>query len=208
MKFIKTEVDEKAVRLKLSNCNYCPYFKFNIADKTCVCRKYVNNNGENSSNVILKRYNYELYNFIYLPILETPIPEWCNLPSQETDVDNEYTLSVLKEDYMISQFVSTKKDLDIINDETVIYRNGKLVTKTVITRSYLYIKPLNNTICSSCGKSKDDVNRKENLGMCNECWNLYSKNEIKKHFAYINNFRIKRQSTYKEIKYKKVKFLS
>ena len=54
--------------------------------------------------------------------------------------------------------------------------------------------------------SFNTIDRNKNLGMCNDCWDKISnkKDNNELYFAYINNFRLKRKSTYSKSEFKKV----
>ena len=135
----------------MNSCNFCPFFKYDSISHNAVCRKFLNDNGENSSNIIETKYAYEVYGFIQLPILEIPIPVWCKLPNNKEDADDTYSLNVLKDRYIIETCVNTSPELEITSDEKVLYKNnGILCTKAILNNKPYsfnsYTPSINNLI--------------------------------------------------------------
>jgi hypothetical protein len=195
IRYIRTRIDDKPAKLLLNKCNFCPYFRFDKSDYICKCTKFTNDKNY-SSNEIEKKYVFDFYGNITLPFLPIDIPDWCKLADNDTNED-DYFLTVLKDNYMLLKYVCTSVSLDIINDNNITYKDGKLSTKS---RSYYNYSNLE--ICSICGENKDTVKRKENLGVCEKCLEIYKDNESMKYFAYVNNFRLKRKSTFNKNNFK------
>lgn len=62
---------------------------------------------------------------------------------------------------------------------------------------YGYQSPIKKfEVCSSCGEEDETVKRKENIGMCDDCWDEYQFDEEKKKQAFVNNFRMKRNKDF------------
>jgi len=198
MKYVSTLVDGKPTCLGLSYCNYCPFLKLEHISKNIYCT----NNGKK----LIKKINaYSYSNGYWFPLNDINIPYWCELSFDFFKTLVDKIVFYKKGSLVISEtmnFVSK----DITNDDHIKYVNNKLVIdyKSKNTTKNPVEPIIIKKICSMCGEDKNDVNRNDNMGMCNDCWNRFELDDEKNHFAFINNFRLKRKANYSKESFKKI----
>jgi len=191
-KYISTFVDDKPTCLKLNSCNLCPYLKIDAINKKSYCLK--------NSNTIskLRSYTYE-YGY-HRPILKIDIPIWCHLSSDFFNCLTEKYVYFYKYGEVVKkEIVCINKNF--LNDIDVKYSINRLIRKKSNNTDIINNIIETNNTCSCCGKSKNNVNRDINMGMCKDCNDVFTND--KKYFIYINNFRLKRKSEYLNKKFKK-----
>jgi len=182
-KYLLTYYKNETVILSISNCNKCPLLNIDFTNKSCKCRY-------NSYRLVkdnISNYNENLYRvFDYINI-----PNWCRLSNNTQDLKNSNIFKIFKNSISIS-----KNNLDISKLKTIEYFNITDMTDFVYDytkkSNYNNIKKINHKICSLCGEEDDNVNRNNNYGMCDSCWEISKHNEYNKKLSYINNFRLKR----------------
>ena len=203
LKFIGTKIDNNNCIMSMTTCNLCPFFDINPKTKKSFCSKE-----KTIKKLIVPTYSFLYRDGYYYPLLDIYIPEWCELDKFSTDVLSHKEIIYLKSGEVTHDIIDSFNGFDIISHRLVKYNGCKLVTdpkKIVNGYNYQYV-PLEDikNYCSFCGQDKSDVDRLKNFGMCESCIELTKNDEIKLNQAYINNFRLKRKSTYSEFNFKKV----
>lgn len=88
------------------------------------------------------------------------------------------------------------KEIDIHKDFNDIGFNDSVSTE-YSEEKYEFQTPIKKQeICSICGQENETVERNNNIGMCDNCWNIYQNDDKKKKQAFINNFRMKRNQKF------------
>lgn len=211
-KYIKTKVNDRNVILQFNNCNICPLMKFDKNNLNVVC-SFCENKKIESVN------GYSVHKGVSVPFNKVNIPKWCHLPSNIIESQNSnYVYSKYTIDKYYIQF--DEKVLPIINNNVVEldhthYRiKIKNEYKQIIDK-YIFNDENNDenkkikkdiilNKCSCCGQNKEKINRYENLGMCDECWEKNKKDNFTKYFSYINNFRLKRNKDWIDKNFNKI----
>lgn len=205
-RFINTLVDGKPHSIYISKCNFCPLFKLDtyFYKAKCLLFKNPTENIDLDKNTISTVGGYSnriSKNKItrYIPIKDIPIPDWCGL------VKNYQSLRTSKELYIHTESVGyklnilgdTKERLPHISEKYLEFDEYFCLVRVVSPVTKIgHVDTIKIKKCSLCGKEKEEVNRNEKLGMCNECWEANNFQKEKKHHAFINNFRMKRNSDY------------
>lgn len=209
IRYVKTEINGVKAPMCMNSCNLCPLLGIDREKMTANCLRFKRTFRDiepQTSNVIKKIYGYKYTKGVYLPLEIIEIPNWCLLSDKKESV--LYTSLI---------FVKTKNNgyricydnldvLNIINSQDIEYgENGidlifKDKIKTTEPFGLLPEKTQKNNIliekCSCCGEMKEKTDRNKYYGMCEDCWNKNKNNEQVKYFSYINNFRLKRKSTW------------
>lgn len=228
-RYCMTKIDNKKSLLMMSSCNFCPYMINDSDNHKAKCSVYINTDDGNNTIKDVYGYLYKNTEYNKIEILTNlDIPNWCKLPSNIMDVKKELPLVSIKKGVLYTE-QSELKNYTIVSSKMVefdkvdgcsLVRKEKRTSKrlsdydkddypfwddndfAVSENTITNDTPLFNGICSLCGEKKDSVERNSNLGMCNECKEIKDKNKIYK--SYINNFRLKRNKKWKDIKFKVV----
>jgi hypothetical protein len=199
MRYLRT-YDNKSndkVVARIFGCEDCPLMGYDRKTDKSFCRTYKD---KKNSNVIKLHtevyYMGSVYSFEYLEI-----PDWCNLPIMMGDLLNDKTIFfITDDDVYIHSFVTKEYELPfVLVKKSVILTTGEVIEdySRVNVPGGIFIKndTQNNPIvicCPSCKKTDDKINKKINLGLCNDCWEVVKKDEKLFNTFYINNFRSKR----------------
>jgi hypothetical protein len=205
IRYIKTYISNEHKILCLNSCNLCPFLLFDKNNKTVRCSKYTDKitiDNKFYSNIINCNINaYSISGPVFLPLSNINIPDWCGLDkdiisannniklyyktgfNQSTSVNNILTNLPVESSYYVNY------NNKLIKLESNFNKLPAIIEKTEKTHSIL-------NICSCCGNNKNDVDRNNNLGMCNDCWEKHKNNKNIKYYSYVNNFRLKRNSTW------------
>ena len=151
-------------------------------------------------------------------LTEVGIPSWCNLPNHLTKISpNDAITTVVDGQLYIESGQNYSNTVQIISDKEVMFDKSDfetLILKPKDNKRFHYnngkrttpSKPIKVTkMCSSCGEDKEDVDREKRDGMCGECWEKYKRNKKKRYDSKINNFRLKRDKSWKNKEYKQIK---
>lgn len=222
-RYIKTEIDGSASILKINSCNLCPFFMYMKSEGNTRCAKYFSPSSK--SNITCPNiYSYTISNNNAFPIQSIDIPVWCGLHKTKETVKEDKNLYIRNGQNRYMEIPTDDKNLVTLSSLFVDYDKNlnKLVYVTDTPNTpYKYLMneeketslpPFDVTDsykvkreCSCCGDNKEDIDRTKNLGMCTTCWEQYKDNEEYKYFAFINNFRLKRKSTWTDVISKKIK---
>lgn len=219
-RYIKTKVNGIPKTLHLLTCNLCPLLVYDSGPKVSRCAKYKGLNNVTCSYV----HSFSMMNDRILPLQEIPIPEWCGLCKDVMFINKDGNMYVRNGHNSYETIPDINRNLVVMSSAYVEYdlklqelvsgsfknainftRSGQRAlpertTTPITTKTYT-----NVSTCSCCGKLLEDVDRKKNYGMCTKCWEENKNNENIKYFAYINNFRLKRASSWSEEIHKKIK---
>lgn len=213
IRYIVTKVDKKDCILCQRTCNFCPYFDLDPHSKTTYCRNF------DYKRFIKLVYSYNYVNGYFFPLTDIPIPDFCTLNRYITELSPN-TKFKSSDNSIVVESIQSIKDFEIVTDKSIKYVDFKLVTdlKIPYVEEYFpnqsgeyapYVAPTQviKNICSCCGDDKKEVDRNKQMGMCDECFSNMPKkrNKDKLNFVYINNFRLKRKSTYSDTKFKRIK---
>lgn len=223
-KCIGTKVDGKNAIMRLNTCNMCPFLTFDPFIKTAFCRNPKEDHL--TKKVITISYAYMYNDGYHFPLNDVFIPDWCQLSDLTADVIAYKKISYQEGGNVYTDTIQNFTEFHIYSDKNLKFNGCKLETRVSssnqqkslpqstsnidssdITRfSYSSTPYVKKDTCSSCGEYKEEVDRNKNLGMCNDCWDKISnkKHNNELYFAYINNFRLKRKSTYSKSEFKKV----
>jgi hypothetical protein len=144
-------------------------------------------------------------------MMDIQIPDWCLNDILFLDVLISKNISYKDGNDIHTDKLESLGSMEAQFDDDVEYDGLKLINKKSKVKvngfasgyNYTsYTPPVIKNICSLCGEDKPEVDRKKNLGMCDECNN--KQNRDKTDFAYMNNFRLKRKSTYSNLEFKKL----
>ena len=207
-RYIKTYIDNRPGLLRLTSCNLCPFLSFDKKNRMVRCSRFtynIKNSPDLFSNIIDTSINaYSISGNICLPLTDINIPDWCKLAKDSLDGQNGVYL-YYKDDSNNTQVVNNIITTLPITSSTLAYHDRKLtklITKDIKTVPALpantfppYRKPFLNK-CSCCGEEKEKIDRNKNIGMCDSCWDKYKDDEKSKYFSFVNNFRLKRNSTW------------
>lgn len=212
-RYLYTLVENREYILQLSKCNKCPFFNVDIDKIVCICKKskendeykylFVDDISFITDNIKKPKY--------LLPDKEIDIPDWCELSSDSNlPTGEDISLYYKRENKIIKRkmYPYTFKNILKIEDDKV-YNNDTDFKLSIIVNSVTakIKKSKKQYVCSACGEKKIGITRKENLGMCLECWDLYNNDFNKKYTSYINNFRLKRKSDFINTEFKMIKEL-
>lgn len=201
-KYVITNVDNKPTLLAVSKCNFCPFFKFDSIKFECKCTKQDPHLPER----LLQKTNAARYIDGYqYPMDDIKLPDWCELSVLDFDCKLDDILYYKRDKLIIGEPFDCPVDIDITEDNS-IKRVGQGLFKSEYIKIDKVVTPI-LTICSSCGKDKKDVDRNKNIGLCGDCLSTINNDSKKVQFAYINNFRLKRKSTYSESEFKIIKYI-
>lgn len=219
IKYIGTKIDNKSAIMGLSTCNMCPFLYFESHSKSAFCK---NPREEHlTKKHIMVCYSYMYNDGYHYPLNEVSIPDWCQLSNMVVDILGAKKISYQDSGDVHTDTITSFGEFHIYADKKLKFKGCKLETKfapdnkdNTTTQKSLperttYSAPIpvvKKEVCSLCGESKEDVDRTKKLGMCEKCWKKISKKKDndKIYFAYMNNFRLKRKSTYSESDFKKI----
>ena len=208
-RYIKTKVDGQAKTLHMCSCNLCPLLLFNKNNRIASCDRFFSESLDNIVDINI--YSYSIIGSNYLPLKEINIPKWCDLPDNILTISREENTYVRNGQDQYIKIPSVFGSASVISSLYVEYDKEMKNLVNKYTKNFnlkalqeKYNTPLPSNRCSCCGLLKDNVDRHKNYGMCSECWKNYSTNEKMKQFAYINNFRLKRNSTWTDEIIKKI----
>jgi len=221
-KCIGTKVDGKTAIMRLNTCNMCPFLTFDSHTKTAFCR----NPKEDylTKKVIAICYSYMYNDGYHFPLNDIHIPDWCQLNDLAADVIAYKKISYQEGGNVYTDTIQNFTEFHIYSDKNLKFNGCKLESKVLPNNqqkslpqstnnsssvdrfSYNSTPYVKKDTCSLCGEYKEEVDRNNNLGMCNDCWDKISnkKDNDEIYFAYINNFRLKRKSSYSKSEFKKI----
>lgn len=210
LKYIGSKVDDKPGVLCLGTCNMCPYLHIEPHSKTTFCKNP--KEPDLVKKFINSLYSYTYIDGYYFPLVDIPIPEWCQLDDIVSDVIMRKKITYKKSGDIHVESIESFGAMDFFSYKNVKYNGSKLVLNIKYIRDReneykpQYAAPIPIKPCSFCGEDKSEVDRTKNLGMCNDCWDRLSKknDNDKVYFAYMNNFRLKRKAPYSDLKFKKI----
>ena len=217
VKYIKTQVDKKPVILTMNSCNLCPLLYYDSDSKTAKCSKFSTpfKVSKLDGNVIPTKINgYSYSKGVYAPLTKIEIPSWCKLSDNINDISKVETY-VKSSQNTYRVIYDNVKELELLPYTKVQYDNTNLNLESKSNSNFsskygykneyksAYVPPVTNK-CSLCGELKNEVDRKTRHGMCNSCFENFNEDENKKYISFINNFRLKRKSTWIENVGKKV----
>lgn len=209
-----TIVKKQIVTYYIDSCNNCPLMFYNRSGFSCKCRVFRNKEHNNIiKGFVMGFYNNKLGEKIN-------IPNWCGLPKDLTElkktdkyyiVNNGVVISSYKPNIPITPIINNTFSLIDINseDEDDVELFDSILNSfepmgesdRIINNEITYIE-VSGIKCSLCGEFKDEVRRRKNDGMCNECYTKSENNNILLRKAFINNFRLKRNITITDKEYK------
>ena len=219
IRFIKTKINNEHTYLLLTKCNYCPFL---INDKYKGCVKCSKSFDDDDSNVILDNVRFKIFNNnLVVENVNILIPDWCSI-SKTKKIEIDTSTVKFKSKSFIYEFLSVhnnnynktipdcyvdfkyESDELCFNDDWLTYVNQippvverkEIESIKVVTPSTYVMR----SICSCCGELKEGVKRNENNGLCVNCLN--DNNEHIKNFIFINNFILKRNSTWSKHEFK------
>ena len=220
-RYIKTKVDDTPKILHLLTCNLCPLLKFEtgqyVANVTR-CAKYHSITTNITDNDV---YSYSVMGNRSIPLKDIAIPDWCGLSpgiclinasgdmyvrnghNSYEIVPHIYQSLVVVSTLYVQYDVKLEKLVSGARKNSIYFppaKNIKALPEGTITKNYKSL-----ATCSCCGQMVENVDRKKNIGMCPKCWDENKDNDKIKHFAYVNNFRLKRNSTWTDEIHKKIK---
>ena len=220
IRYIKTKVDETPKTLLMHSCNLCPYLFFIKELNTAKCMQF---KSPNSENLIERQlYSYNVAGDKAIPVKNIIIPEWCGLVKELMSTYSDRKLIIRNgcngyrtiygvfdsTNLISSSYVSYDRTLDkLVSAETKYGTNLPVVQNRTVIPAFSIVTPPPPPLthkCSCCGNVKEGVNRIKNIGMCTECWEQNKDNETVKQFAFVNNFRLKRNSTWTDVIHKKI----
>ena len=203
-KYVITNVESKPTLLAVSKCNYCPFFKFDAYKFESFCTKRdphlpERSIGKTNAARYLDGYQY--------PMDDIKLPDWCELSVLDFDCKLDDILYYKKGKLIVGEAFNCPADIDITEDNSIKYVGQNLVKTEYIKIDNAIPTPILK-ICSCCGEDKSDVDRTRNEGLCGDCLLLLDDTDTNKlNFIYINNFRLKRKSTYLNTDFKIVKYI-
>jgi hypothetical protein len=214
IRYIFTKVDNTPKYVMLKHCNICPFLINDYNNGEAKCCKFSNPNPETEDkNFITKVYGYRQLNvnsFVMQIMMNVNIPTWCGLPKHLVELSPNDAITTVKDKSLFIESGQNYSDVVQIMPETNIEVDSKdgesLIFKKESNIIYpqSYKQPIIKQICSSCGEDKKDVSRDKHDGMCGDCWGNFKKNKKKRHYSYINNFRLKRKETWKNDEFKMI----
>jgi len=208
-RYIKTKVDNVPTILNMDSCNLCPFLTFHKESRSARCSSFYSK--DTNFNVIDNSvYSYSICGSNCVNMKELDIPKWCGLTNDLDTIMKEKEAYVKSGNNQYETVLNVTEDLQVYSSlfvefddklNNLTHINNRTKTNTLVYKPVeKYIPVVVKRECSCCGEDKEEVNRETNSGMCNDCWVLSQHNEETKYFAYINNFRLKRKSTWiKEI---------
>lgn len=222
IRFIKTKVGDDGVYLILTKCDNCPYIAKDVFASKVRCGHSFGS--KNRDNVILNDAEFIIKNNNIENKSDVQIPEWCSLCDRMKDEMDKKLIRYKSDGVIYSLLSFFRKGVDKIlpdiyvtrknrSDELEYNEDGKFFLENQVKlkeNENVIIKPLqtfehnsvvvNNTIqkniCSCCGEGKEEVDRYINDGICNDCLDIIKNDKKVKYRSYINNFRLKRKSTW------------
>lgn len=207
IKYIKTKINGEPKILCMVTCNLCPMLKFNAASRTAFCSKYfcaLDVIGLSHNIISNNIWGYSCYQGVSSPYRDLQIPTWCGLQSHLPIVNTSNQLYTRTGHNTYSTEINESTNLAVFSSQYIKYDNvlTNLITNRVTNLPMVYNDGSRLLLddfgssekCSCCGKLSKDVKRTEHIGMCDNCWDKNDKNI--EYFSYINNFRLKRKSTW------------
>lgn len=228
-KYIRTFYDNEKSVIRLVGCQQCPLMKYDPNLFMCECR-YFRSPHTNVLKDFVLCYSKNQKRVMDL----VDIPDWCSLPNTYIDMLTNNDIYTLMNGGVRVNTSPNNTNINLIDGSEQNYDLGKITKyneqSSIIIPDhrdmddilnpfyddYHKYRPLNTTvtppvvkkynICSLCGEEDESVERNENMGMCNDCWEESSDDQTKLNQAYINNFRLKRNiKTESNIKFKLLK---
>lgn len=203
IKYVITKINDKPHILYVSKCNFCPFISLNREDFNCYCLKGKSNPRFISKTNSITYSENEVYTTSYIKK-----PNWCELDDFLTSINKPQYVYYIYNNKFCCDNIDVIDNLPIIFDDCVKFSKGKIVKNLKKTKNekYDFIIQNNKNICSCCGINKDTVDRYKNMGLCDECHDkIKNKKDINMlNFIYLNNFRLKRKSTYSKSTFKKI----
>jgi len=224
-RYIFTKVDGRPQFLIMKTCNLCPYLINDSINGCAICGKYANAKAKyNNPGYISKVHGYiqRKAGSRNMDILsKVDIPFWCGLPNHLTKISPNDTIHTIKDGKVfLESGQNYANTIQVIDSAFVIYdENHELLISRPDNPTYVKYGSKDKTstssgtkwkskylsVCSSCGESKDGVDRDNHIGMCDECWDKNKFSHPKRHISYINNFRLKRKEEWKDDEFKMIK---
>ena len=226
-RFIKIYHEDKKVIMEITGCENCPLMQLHTFSYSASCRIFSNKtpyigrvemyNIETNKvfgHLIIPQFcqlpssveglsNCELIYKISSIMIST---EYINKDEKLPTIKGIPTLK--KPLYKAGEDFIIKKNNIYLPDNTTLLlpetvsntpRSSSIFPPTTPVSTPVYVK---KDTCSVCGTEEESVDRKKNLGMCDECNLLYKNNNKMKQKAFINNFRLKRKVDFVNKKFK------
>jgi len=210
-RYIFTKVDNRPRFLVINRCNLCPFLINDSDNSSAKCGKYINSNSVwTEKNYIMKVHGYiqKKAGSTDLRILtHVDIPEWCELPNHLVQISPNDNINYIKDgklnvesgqNYANTIQIIDGKEVDFGTDgESLILKPAKPTYinygTTPMSHKTTETSKINTDVCSFCGEDKENVDRDNHLGMCDDCWDKCKFSHPKRYSARINNFRLKRR---------------
>jgi len=218
-KYIRTFYNDEKAIIRMSGCQHCPLMRYDQNLFMCECRffrspetnvvkdfvlVYSKNQQRvmdliNTPNWCLLPNSYlemlvnnDIYSLMNGGIRVTTSPNNTSINLIDAS-DQNYSLNNVtkyKEQQQSTIIIPDHRDMDdILNPFYDDYHNYRPLNNNTFTTPPV-VKKYN--VCSLCGEEDESVERNENMGMCDDCWEEASDDQNKLNQAYINNFRLKR----------------
>lgn len=205
IKYLITKIDNEPHIVCVSKCNFCPFFSLDEIGFECFCIREERNKPKYIDKVNCVTYA----NNKRFTTNEIKRPNWCSLDEFLIgDNINNYMYYRSGKHTISCEKVDNPEQLPIIFDTYLKLSKGNIVkdNKKIEKENFQLIEHKNKNICSCCGQNKEDVDRNKNMGLCKDCYQdvINNQNDELLSFIYINNFRLKRKSTYSNLNFKKI----
>lgn len=205
IKYLITKIDNEPHIVCVSKCNFCPFFSLDEIGFECFCIREERNKPKYIDKVNCVTYA----NNKRFTTNEIKRPNWCSLDEFLIgDNINNYMYYRSGKHTISCEKVDNPEQLPIIFDTYLKLSKGNIVkdNKKIEKENFQLIEHKNKNICSCCGQNKEDVDRNKNMGLCKDCYQdvINNQNDELLSFIYMNNFRLKRKSTYSNLNFKKI----
>jgi len=205
IKYLITKIDNEPHILCVNKCNFCPFFSLDEFGFECFCVR----EDKINPKLISKTNSVTYANNKRYTTHDIKRPDWCGLDEFLIgDNINNYMYYRSGNHTISCEKINNPEQLPIIFDNYLKFSKGNIVkdNKKIERENFELIKQKNKNVCSCCGLNKDNVDRNKNMGLCDDCYNdiRINYNNDKLSFIYINNFRLKRKSTYSKSTFKKI----
>ncbi len=210
IRYIKTYIDNNPKVLCMNTCNLCPFLIFDRVDKMVRCSKFTfkfKSTRSFYSNIIECNINaYSISGDVSMPLTIINIPDWCGLSKFILEAQKQNHIYFKTSHNMYDYVINESTTLPAVSSHYTQYNNKLIKLETTSNKlpakfeDFKKTEPIKNypvlKSCSCCGSMKINIDRDKNLGMCDECWEKYKDDKDIKYKSYVNNFRLKRNSTW------------
>lgn len=197
-RYIFVDIDGNRQLMCMFKCNFCPHLKIDKSTKMATC------DNMKQDLELVRAYGYSVGGD-YIPLSIINIPDSCNLPELVEDAIAKSPLThirqakIISDKYVDYDRMMKLKSTNKINDVSSQKNRFSSNLPATIEKPKAIIK---KDTCSCCGEEKENVKRDVNNGMCSDCFEKYRNDKDKLQFTFINNFRLKRDSTYSDKTFK------